>query len=236
MEWGAWREWRAEGARRDGHAGTRGGIDRGVGASGDIRVRTGARQDAPACAMRSGTRRWPASTRVRSVPAPNRDLPSFLRMPRRPDLHALLAPPERTPPPSAYTAAERRLISRLRTPRQVQRYLRSLPYNWEHTLYSFRGAVAAGRAHCLEAVLFAAAKRPGDRPPPDGCSTRRWCFNPRPALQPGETPFLRRGGHRTPVFGFPAGRPKNPVGLTTVCTVAFSCRKSTLNLPAILVK
>lgn len=78
-------------------------------------------------------------------------------MPRRPDLHALLAPPQRTPPLSAYTTAERRLIARLRTPRQVQRYLRSLPYNWEHTLYSFRGAVAAGRAHCLEAVLFAAA-------------------------------------------------------------------------------
>ncbi|HEX4935354.1 MAG TPA: hypothetical protein VFV33_19370 [Gemmatimonadaceae bacterium] len=78
-------------------------------------------------------------------------------MPRRPDLTTLLAPPLRTPPRSAYTAAEWRLIDRLRTPRQVQRYLRLLPYNWEHTLRSFRGSVAAGRAHCLEAVLFAAA-------------------------------------------------------------------------------
>ncbi|MCC6928952.1 MAG: hypothetical protein IT359_08200 [Gemmatimonadaceae bacterium] len=78
-------------------------------------------------------------------------------MSRRPDLDALLVPPLRTPGRAAYTAAEWRLIERLRTPRQVQRYLRSLPYNWEHTLRSFRGSVAVGRAHCLEAVFFAAA-------------------------------------------------------------------------------
>jgi|JI8StandDraft_1071087.scaffolds.fasta_scaffold17630_3 hypothetical protein len=77
-------------------------------------------------------------------------------MPRRPNLDALRAAPVRTPPLTAYTPAEQRLIATLRTPRQVQRYLRSLPYNWEHTLRSFRGAVAAGRAHCLEAVLFTA--------------------------------------------------------------------------------
>lgn len=78
-------------------------------------------------------------------------------MSRQPDLEAMRRAPVRTPPMSAYTAAERRLIETLRTPRQVQRYLRSLPYNWEHTLRSFRGAVAAGNAHCLEAVLFTAA-------------------------------------------------------------------------------
>ena len=55
---------------------------------------------------------------------------------------------------------ERRLITRLRTPRDVQRYLNNLPYNIEPhgraTLRSFRGVVTHGCAHCLEAALFAA--------------------------------------------------------------------------------
>jgi hypothetical protein len=42
----------------------------------------------------------------------------------------------------------------------VQRYLNALPYNQEPggraTLRSFRGVVATGCAHCLEAALFAA--------------------------------------------------------------------------------
>jgi hypothetical protein len=59
-----------------------------------------------------------------------------------------------------FTTAERRLIARLRTPAAVQRYLNRLPYNNEPggraTLRSFRGVVAHGCAHCLEAALFAA--------------------------------------------------------------------------------
>ena len=59
-----------------------------------------------------------------------------------------------------FTARERRLIARLRTPSAVQRYLNDLPYNQEPhgraTLRSFRGVVRAGCAHCLEAALFAA--------------------------------------------------------------------------------
>jgi hypothetical protein len=55
---------------------------------------------------------------------------------------------------------ERRLLGQLRTPRQVQRYLNSLPYNNEPggraTLRSFRGVLRHGCAHCLEAALFAA--------------------------------------------------------------------------------
>ena len=55
---------------------------------------------------------------------------------------------------------ERRLLERLRTPLQVQRYLNELPYNDEPqgraTLRSFRGVVRHGCAHCLEAALFAA--------------------------------------------------------------------------------
>lgn len=60
-----------------------------------------------------------------------------------------------------FTAAERRLIARLRTPRDVQKYLNALPYNTEPppgraTLRSFRGVVRHHTAHCLEAALFAA--------------------------------------------------------------------------------
>jgi len=58
------------------------------------------------------------------------------------------------------TPTERRLIARLNTPRKVQAYLNSLPYNTEPhgraTLRSFRGVVRRGCAHCLEAALFAA--------------------------------------------------------------------------------
>jgi hypothetical protein len=63
---------------------------------------------------------------------------------------------DRTPPRSAFTRKEQGLIDRLRTPRQVQRFLRAFPYNWEKTQRTFRGVVASGRAACLEAVLFAA--------------------------------------------------------------------------------
>jgi hypothetical protein len=59
-----------------------------------------------------------------------------------------------------FTARERRLIARLRTPALVQAYLNALPYNQEPhgraTLRSFRGVVREGCAHCLEAALFAA--------------------------------------------------------------------------------
>lgn len=61
--------------------------------------------------------------------------------------------------PLAFTPAERRLIGRLRTPEAVQRYLNRLPYNTEphgDTLRGFRQVVQRGKAHCLEAALFAA--------------------------------------------------------------------------------
>jgi hypothetical protein len=63
-------------------------------------------------------------------------------------------------PDPFFTARERRLLARLRTPLMVQRYLNRLPYNDEPggraTLRSFRGVVRHGCAHCLEAALFAA--------------------------------------------------------------------------------
>lgn len=60
-----------------------------------------------------------------------------------------------------FTTAERRLIKRLRTPTDVQRWLNALPYNTEPppgraTLRSFRGVVRHQTAHCLEAALAAA--------------------------------------------------------------------------------
>ena len=70
-----------------------------------------------------------------------------------------MAPSENDSRPR-FSPRERRLIARLRTPLQVQRYLNRLPYNQEPggraTLRSFRGVVREDCAHCLEAALFAA--------------------------------------------------------------------------------
>jgi hypothetical protein len=66
---------------------------------------------------------------------------------------------ESTPESPPFTRAERSLVERLRTPAGVQRWLRSLPYNWEkggETLRSFRQVVRLSTAHCLEAALAAA--------------------------------------------------------------------------------
>jgi hypothetical protein len=65
------------------------------------------------------------------------------------------------PPPSAFTPRERRIIRRLRTPADVQRFLNALPYNTEPppqgaTQRTFRGVVEHNCAHCLEAALSAA--------------------------------------------------------------------------------
>lgn len=58
-----------------------------------------------------------------------------------------------------FTSKEWAIIRRHRTPQRVQRWLRSLPYNWERrgeTLRSFREVVRRSTAHCLEAALAAA--------------------------------------------------------------------------------
>jgi len=65
----------------------------------------------------------------------------------------------RTPPRSAFTPRERRIIDVATTPEKVQRWLESLPYNFEEhgeTLRTFRGVVRTNQAHCLEAALSAA--------------------------------------------------------------------------------
>ena len=68
-----------------------------------------------------------------------------------------------------FTAAERRLIARLRTPNAVQAWLNAVPYNVEkggETLRTFRGVVRTGTAHCLEAALSAAVILEQHRYPP----------------------------------------------------------------------
>jgi hypothetical protein len=68
--------------------------------------------------------------------------------------------PRSTPPAKeAFRPAEWAIIRRCRTPKQVQEFLRKLPYNWEtqgETLRTFRSVVKHGSAHCLEGALSAA--------------------------------------------------------------------------------
>jgi hypothetical protein len=62
-------------------------------------------------------------------------------------------------PRQAFLHRELTIIRKCRTPRQVQRFLDSLPYNREkkgETLRSFRGVLAHNQAHCLEGALAAA--------------------------------------------------------------------------------
>jgi len=50
-------------------------------------------------------------------------------------------------------------VQRLNTPPRVQRFLSSMPYNWERdqsTLRSFREVIKRHEAHCLEAAIAAA--------------------------------------------------------------------------------
>ena len=58
-----------------------------------------------------------------------------------------------------FTRRELEIIESCRTPRQVQRFLTSIPYNREKeekTCLSFRGVVRHNKAHCLEGALSAA--------------------------------------------------------------------------------
>jgi len=65
------------------------------------------------------------------------------------------------PPPNRadFTANERAVLERRRTPYLVQRWLNRLPYNFERngeTLRTFPTVVRLNTAHCLEAALSAA--------------------------------------------------------------------------------
>ncbi len=65
------------------------------------------------------------------------------------------------PPPNkkSFTKRELKLIETLSTPAKVQRFLSSMPYNWERaggTMRSFREVLKKNEAHCLEAAIAAA--------------------------------------------------------------------------------
>jgi hypothetical protein len=63
------------------------------------------------------------------------------------------------PGPSDFTPAEWRLVQSLNTPRKVQKFLTSMPYNWERqggTMRSLREVLKRNEAHCLEAAVAAA--------------------------------------------------------------------------------
>src|SRR2546426_11937827 len=73
------------------------------------------------------------------------------------------------PKKNSFTPHEWRLIQRLNTPAQVQRWLTLMPYNWERqggTMRSFREVVKRNQAHCLEAAVAAAVilEQHGDQP------------------------------------------------------------------------
>lgn len=63
------------------------------------------------------------------------------------------------PNANRFTATERKLVQRLKTPAKVQRFFSLMPYNWERsggTMRSFREVVKRNEAHCLEAAVGAA--------------------------------------------------------------------------------
>jgi len=69
--------------------------------------------------------------------------------------HKLFLAPSR----EAFRPEEWAVIQKYKTPRQVHKFLRALPYNWGkkgETLRTFRGVIRHHTAHCLEAVLTAA--------------------------------------------------------------------------------
>jgi hypothetical protein len=63
------------------------------------------------------------------------------------------------PEQEKFTAREWALIQKLNSPSKVQRFLTSMPYNWEKnggTARSFREMVKHHQVHCLEAAVAAA--------------------------------------------------------------------------------
>ena len=70
-----------------------------------------------------------------------------------------LKSPYDLPPRKAFTRGEWEIIQNYRTPRQVQKFIRTFTYNHEkngETLRSFRGTLRHKTAHCLEAAFVTA--------------------------------------------------------------------------------
>lgn len=71
----------------------------------------------------------------------------------------VVQPPGGIPTKRDFTKREWDIVQSNRTPEQVQRFLRTIPYNRElngETCYSFRRVLRENRAHCLEGALVAA--------------------------------------------------------------------------------
>ena len=68
--------------------------------------------------------------------------------------------------PDPWTSAERRALSRLRSPGDVQRLLETIPYSTEPIYRSPRAVLRDRRAHCFDGAMLAAAalERLGHRP------------------------------------------------------------------------
>ena len=67
--------------------------------------------------------------------------------------------PYELPPPECFSPREWEIIQSHRTPRQVQKFIRTFTYNRERsgeTLRSFRGTLRRTTSHCLEAAFVAA--------------------------------------------------------------------------------
>src|SRR4029079_6174442 len=98
----------------------------------------------------------PTLTEYTSVPRRAALTPCFCSLHRSSAIASYMNEP---PSRAAFTNTEWKLIQRLRTPAQVQRYLTEMPYNWERsgeTMRSFREVVKRNEAHCLEAAVAAA--------------------------------------------------------------------------------
>lgn len=67
----------------------------------------------------------------------------------------------------SFNAAERRVLERCRTPLQLQKWLRSIPYNWrDDTLWTLRNVARHDTANCIEAAIAAATIMEERRHPP----------------------------------------------------------------------
>ncbi len=70
------------------------------------------------------------------------------------------------PAPATWTAAEARLLARLRTPLHIQQFLNGLPYDADYRARSPRRLMRERKAACFDGAMFAAAalRELGHRP------------------------------------------------------------------------
>ena len=120
-----------------------------------------------------GDRRPRRETWSRSTPATSGRRIRCSRMSRPLSALTRVESPRTRPLPAGLRPRERRLIARLRTPLDVQRYLNRLPYNTEPRREARRSAASAASSATAARI---ASRRPCSRP---SCSsstaTRRSC-------------------------------------------------------------